>query len=213
MRTIAAAAAFAAALPCHDGGSSSVHTLRQGDSWMLALDAPSSAVSADGRYVAFTSYAQLARADTNSRRDIYVLDRVQDHVTLESLTPSGQLSMVDSSYPRLSEDGRFLVYETVLFSAPAQYEIVLRDRLAGTTTVISVGLRGEAANGASVSPDISRDGLVIAFSSTATNLVGNRDANGPGQDIYVYDVRAAVMSRVSVDSGGAQPSSGGSVTP
>ena len=61
-------------------------TIPQGDAWRFATSPASASVSADGRYVALTSYARLVPADTNDRPDIYVLDRVSGRVTLESLT-------------------------------------------------------------------------------------------------------------------------------
>ena len=189
----------------------SIHTIPQLDSWRSAFDASSASLSGDGRYVAFTSYARLAPADTNSRRDVYVLDRLDRHVSFESVTHDGQSSGTDSAHPRLSRDGRFLVYETVLNATAS--EIVLRDRLQGTALVINRGGNGERANGYSRSPEISGDGRVVVFSSTATNLIKGTDANDNGEDIYAYEAASGTVSRISVDDGGVQPRSGSSVTP
>src|SRR5687767_13592871 len=110
MRTVPAVLMVVAAASGASAPSRSVHTLVQQDPWLDPLDAATSSISADGRYVAFTSYARLAPADTNSRRDIYVLDRDDGRVTLESVTPPGTVAKADSEHPRLSGDGRFLVY-------------------------------------------------------------------------------------------------------
>lgn len=199
---------------CDTGGSVSVHILAQHDPWRTPLGPPSVAVSEDGRYVAFASYARLAPADTNSRLDVYVLDRSDGHVTLES--PAGVVAAdVDSSHPRISADGRFLVYEAVAPSVrrPTSSEILLRDRRSGSSTIVSAGFEGTRANGMSRYPAITRDGQVIVFSSSATNLVDGNDANGGGEDIYLFDSRDRRLHRVSLDSGGRQAAAGESVTP
>ena len=138
------------------------------------------AVSADGRYIAFTLYARLAPADTNRRRDVYVVDRVDGRRALESVTDSGESSGFDSGPVSLSGDGRFLVYETVVPTASGslQVEILLRDRREGTVTLVSAPSSGERADGSSTAPKISRDSSVVVFSSVATNLVSDGDANG-----------------------------------
>ena len=52
-------------------------TVEQRDAHRSSLDPPSSAVSADGRFVAFTTYSQLVPADADHSSDVYVLDRAQ----------------------------------------------------------------------------------------------------------------------------------------
>ena len=66
-------------------------------------------ISADGRSVAFESLARLVPADTDDRRDIYVLDRTTGRVTLES---AGARRRSEYSHPRISGDGRYLVFES-----------------------------------------------------------------------------------------------------
>src|SRR5688500_5155937 len=80
MRPVAGAIVLAIALRLPQ--SEAVVTLAQRDEWRSYSDASSAAVSADGRYVAFASYAQLVPADLNRVRDIYVLDRTEGGVTL-----------------------------------------------------------------------------------------------------------------------------------
>ncbi|MCE9592965.1 MAG: hypothetical protein K8S98_02125 [Planctomycetes bacterium] len=79
-------------------------------------------------------------------------------------------------------------------------DIFLRHIDSGTTTLISVGLGGAQANGESFSPSINADGSVIAFQSSATNLVPG-DANG-NADIFVWE--AGAITRVSLGTGGLQ---------
>lgn len=133
---------------------SSMLTIEQRDTRRAHLDPPSAAVSADGRYVAFTTFSQLAPADVDDHRDVYVLDRVTHRVTLESL-PRDRQQTSDSSHPAMSGDGRFLVYES-------GSQIALRDRREDVTRVLGEGRQ----------PSISHDGRIVAFTSdTAKDIL------------------------------------------
>ncbi len=133
---------------------SSMLTVEQRDTRRAHLDPPSAAVSADGRYVAFTTFSQLAPADADDHRDVYVLDRVTHRVTLESL-PRDRHQSSDSSHPAMSGDGRFLVYES-------GSQITIRDRREDFTRVLGEGRQ----------PSISQDGSIAAFTSdTAKDIL------------------------------------------
>jgi Tol biopolymer transport system component len=203
---------IAAALRPAGAEPGSFLTAPQRDPQLGSFAPPSVDVSADGRYVAFESYARLVTADTNDHRDVYVLDLETKRVTLESETAGVQ---GDAAHPRLSGDGRFVVFE----SSPAQPDdvptrtrIVLVDRVNATATVVSRRPGGEAADGPSRDPDISGDGTVVVFTSSATNLVEGVDANGREEDVYAFDVLGRTLQRVSVTAAGAQPA-GSSTSP
>jgi Tol biopolymer transport system component len=215
MRANVASAVFLVLLRAPVGEVGSVHTLVQQDPWWSPLDAAPASVSADGRYIAFTSYARLVPADTNKRRDVYVVDRVDGRLSLESVTISGEASEFDSGPASLSGDGRFLAYETVIPTASdsPQLEVLLRDRREGTITLVSGSVSGGRANGSSMSPKVSRDSSVVVFSSVATNLAADGDANGVQSDVYVYERTTRTIRRVSVDGTGRQPSVGASLAP
>src|SRR5262245_20986438 len=70
-------------------------------------------ISSDGRFVAVESLAQLLPVDTNSVADIYVLDRVSNQLTLDSIAVDGGSADGTSTRPRLSGDGRYVVFESV----------------------------------------------------------------------------------------------------
>jgi Tol biopolymer transport system component len=193
-----------------------VVTLVQRDAWRSSSDAASADVSADARYVAFTSYAPLVPADVNDIRDVYVLDRGDGRVRLESVTADGDPSAHDSTHPDLSADGRFLVYETYAERAdqdPESRHVVLRDRRYGTLTVIGTRPDGRPPAGWSGTPAISHCGRVVAFASTATSLVPGPDANGAGLDVYLFEAAAGTVRRVSVNANGVQQASGFSARP
>jgi Tol biopolymer transport system component len=194
-----------------DGDSTAFLTAAQANVRGLPTDAPTVAVNAnDGRYVAFTSYARLASADTNVFSDIYVLDRTTRDVTLETAQPAG-LSDADYASPHLSGDGRLLVYEASAPSGDAPRIIVLRDRWSGTARTIE---RPSAPiNGSCRQATISADGRTIVFTSSATNLVNGPDANGTAEDIYRFDIPSSAVSRVSVAADGRHLPDGSSFAP
>lgn len=112
----------------------------------------------------------------------------------------------------LSPDGRFVAFTSeatnlVAGDTNGVADVFVRDRVAGTTTRVSVTSTGAQANGASGSPGISADGRFVVFESTATNLVAS-DTNFVA-DVFVHDRATATTSRVSVSSTGAQGDGGG----
>jgi hypothetical protein len=194
------------------GPTDSFVTVPQRDKGRSLIGPASVDVSADGRFVAFEALAPLVPADTDAGRDIYVLDRTTGHVTFESPTPSWSTTM----HPRLSGDGRHLVFEAESWADDGprvRMEVVLCDRWTRTTTLLRSASGDEALNGSSHSPDISDDGRVVAFTSSATNVASGADANGPAEDVYALDVQSMVVRRVSVDTNGAQPAQGFSFAP
>ena len=192
-------------------GAPSFVTLPQRDK-ALFIGAPSADVSANGRCVAFESFARLVPADTDNRRDIYVLDRATGQVTLETGTLE---RWSNGAHPRLSADGRWLVFEAEASASerPAvRVDIVVIDRSTGR--VISVRSRdGGPPNGSSYAPEISDDGRVIVFSSAATDLVSLADVNGGLEDIYTMEMASGAVRRISVDATGVQLSTGFSFSP
>jgi Tol biopolymer transport system component/uncharacterized protein YcfL len=142
-------------------------------------------ISADGRYVAFTSCYQGAGAYWI----VYVYDRHTG--TLDSanrgLTPS------------ISADGRYVAY---LADDNQFRNIFVRDMLTDNDTEVSISLTGGQPNGYSFLPSISSNGRYVAFYSAASNLIDN-DTNGVG-DVFVYDLQTNERTRVSVHSNGAQ---------
>jgi Tol biopolymer transport system component len=186
-------------------------TVPQHDRGRTLADSSTAGISADGRFVAFESYAQLVPADTDAHRDIYVLNRATGQVTLETAS----IIDGDASHPRLSGDGRWLVFEAdslIQNNVMLRINIVALDRSTGRMTTVR-GVNGESLNGSNYSPEISDDGRLVVFSSTATNLVAAADANGGLEDVYAMDVASGAVTRVSVDGNGVQSSLGFSFSP
>ena len=168
------------------------------------------AVSGNGAFIAFESFARLSAADSNSvsLSDIYVLDVNNGTIELISINQAGSGANGTSSSPRLNHDGRYVVFESVASNlvserAPACTTVFLRDRLQGTTRAVARERWSERILCAR-QPSISDDGRFVAFESTATDLVVGSDANADSADVYVLDLTTGVTSRVSVDDRGVQ---------
>jgi Tol biopolymer transport system component len=68
-------------------------------------------ISADGRYVAFSSFAsKLGDGDTDSTRDIHVYDRQNGTVHLMSLRADGTKGNGASFSPAIGADGSLLAF-------------------------------------------------------------------------------------------------------
>ncbi len=175
-------------------------------------DSLRASVSADGQFVAFASRARLLPSDSNVVDDVYVFDRANGRLSLESRAADGSASNGSSGNPALSADGRLLVFTsdstnlTEVRDGNMSRDVFLRDRVAGVTRRISVSAAGHEADGMSLDPAISSDGLVVAFASHATNLTAGLDANGRSADIYVVRLANGGIERVSLATDGRQPS-------
>jgi Tol biopolymer transport system component len=167
-------------------------------------------ISADGRYVAFTSLSStLVPGDTNFQDDVFVHDRLTASTTRVSVSSGGAQGNMDSSHPAISADGRYVAFESYASSlvqqdTNAHSDIFVHDRLAGTTERVSVGPGGSQADGASYTSSISADGRCVAFQSLATDLAPG-DTNG-SVDVFVHDGVTSSTERVSIATGGGQAS-------
>ncbi|MEA2133946.1 MAG: hypothetical protein QOC68_1855 [Solirubrobacteraceae bacterium] len=165
-------------------------------------------ISADGRYVGFTSrVAGLVADDRNGVADAFVRDRSTGTTERVSVDSAGREAAGNSAAPSVAADGRWVIFASDAANlAPgdtnAARDIFVRDRSSGRTTRVSAGRAGGEANGPSDMPAISRDGRVVAFTSTASNLVP-ADGNGVS-DAFIRELASSTTRRVSVDSSGAE---------
>jgi Tol biopolymer transport system component len=167
------------------------------------------ALSADGRFVAFRSKASnLVPDDTNRVQDIFVRDRRTGTTTRVSVADDDSEANADSGGAAISADGRIVAFwsnasNLVPGDTYGRTDVFVRNRIAGTTTRVSVSTTGGQANAESRQPALSGDGAIAAFRSDASNLVAH-DTNETG-DIFVHDRRTGETTRVSVSSRGGQP--------
>lgn len=163
------------------------------------------AISADGQVVAFASDAwNLVSDDTNAAEDIFVKNLTTGALVCVSRNAAGGPAQGNSSSVSMSGDGTRVVFaseapDLVAGDTNALADVFLRDLAAGTTTRLSLG--ANQADGSSAAPRISQDGSVVAFASTATNLVAGDD-NGLG-DVFVRILSTGTFERISVSAAGA----------
>jgi Tol biopolymer transport system component len=178
-----------------------------------------SSISANGRVVAFRSFAtNLVAGDTNGLADAFVRDwarRVTERVNVSSW--EGQANR-ETFRPMLSGDGRRVGFRSravnlVRGDTNEALDVFVRDRVAGTTTRVSVASDGSEADAQALSwmagqtifmsrPYLSADGRYAAFSSRAANLVLH-DRNGVS-DVFVHDLLTLRTVRVTVTADGAE---------
>jgi Tol biopolymer transport system component len=146
------------------------------------------AISGDGQLVAFsTRGSELVAGDTNNETDVFLRDRTTGTTTLISVDADGTQGNGGSSRPAMSADGRFVAFESMAnFDIDANYrvDVFLLDRQSGEITLASVADNAVQATGVSNRPDVSDNGLFVAFMSAATNLLDGSDTNGV-TDVFV----------------------------
>src|SRR3990172_4652589 len=166
------------------------------------------AISADGRFVSFSSDASnLVSGDTNLAPDIFVHDRQTGGTERANVDSAGSEANAAAFFPAISGDGRFVAFSSdagnlVPGDTNPASDVFVRDRQTGTTERVSVDSAGGGGVGASYTPAVSSDGRFVAFTSAASNLVP-ADANGT-TDIFVRDRQAGTTERASLNSAGSE---------
>jgi Tol biopolymer transport system component len=149
------------------------------------------AISFEGRYVAFDSFASnLVAADTNQQEDVFVHDCLTGETTRMSVDSLGNQGNNFSAGSSISGNGQYVAFvsaATNLVSGDTNNstDIFVHDRLTGETTRVSVDSAGNQGNGDSTLPSISADGRFVAFESRASNLIP-ADTNN-SSDVFVHD--------------------------
>lgn len=186
------------------------------------------AISADGRYVAFTSFASnLSPGDANGVEDVFVHDR------LTGATERASAGGTASHDPSLSGDGRYVAFDTgadvdvrdrlttalqvvgqgrqpqltpdaryVVFIGPGDNAYVA-DRLTSTTERVNLPNTGDSVPpfSAAATVRISDDGRYVAF--LAFEGVVPSDTNNL-LDLYVRDRATGTTRRASVTTAGGE---------
>lgn len=165
------------------------------------------AVSDDGRYVVFDSDAgNLVATPTHGRRQIYLRDRSASTTTLLTHFSSGVAATYDSQNPRISADGRYVVFDTyAAFDADDSnfdLDVYRLDRQTGEFVLISVSADGRIGNSRSYEPQISADGSSVVFYTWASNLVAGDTNNF--WEILLRKPAAGTTERVSRKADGSQ---------
>lgn len=159
-------------------------------------DSYAPSISVDGRYVAFYSSATnllSAGSDTNDVNDIFVRDTQLGSTTRVSVSNSGNQVNRTSYEPRISADGRYVVFQseaTNLLSTTDTNnwtDVFVRDTQANTTIRVNVNNSGAVGTGSGFSATanigISADGRYVVFNSNAASLAPGGDTNG-SDDVF-----------------------------
>lgn len=174
-----------------------VSVANDGSQSSFGCDDDDPAVSDDGRFVAFSCGANLLPGDTNPNGFVRIFLRdtcigasgCVPSTTRVSVLPNGSFGSGDHHDLSASSTGRFVAFSSTSNSlitgdGNSGEDIFVRDTCAGaapgcmpSTGLVSVRSDGVAANGDSSHTAITPNGLLVAFASTANNLVAN-DTNG-----------------------------------
>jgi WD40-like Beta Propeller Repeat len=144
----------------------------------VAADALSPSISGDGRFVAFESVGAVAPA-ANGKNAIFVKDLLTGAVDDASVSSGGAAGNGAASQARLSASGQLVLFRSLATNFVASDanlglgDIFLRDRPAGTTTLVDLNAAGTQANSDCYVGDFSQDGshaIFLAFGTAPTNL-------------------------------------------
>jgi Tol biopolymer transport system component len=138
--------------------------------------------------------------------------RVALHATTGEQAPTK--SYANGSAPVATAGGRYVVFSTdsplVTEDTNGLSDVYLRDTLENRTVLISQSYAGRIGNGDSFEPTISANGMTIAFTTSATNLVtGAKDDNGRVLDVVAVQVQdgvGGIAGIVSTRNDGTQAS-------
>jgi hypothetical protein len=130
---------------------------------------------------------------------------------LVSVAADGSSGDADSDTPRVSDDGRFVVFASRASNlipggtSPNRSHVYIRDLRDETTTLVDMpgGGAGEP-DGHGTSPSITPDARFIVFASNATNLTAEPDTNGAVADVFVRDMTSTAATLISVNSLGVR---------
>jgi Tol biopolymer transport system component len=166
------------------------------------------AISADGRFVTFSSDAStLVAGDTNGVDDVFVRDRQESTTTRASVGPGGAEANGGSYSPSISADGRYVAFlsdatNLVSGDTDTNRDVFVFDRQTSATTRASVDSNGVQADIESLTPVLSANGRFVAFATFADNLVPD-DLN-ESADVFVRDLQSSTTTRVSEYQGGSE---------
>ena len=164
-------------------------------------------ISADGRFVAFSSFASnLAAGDTNQHNDVFRFDRTTGQVVLVSAVNGTTTPGNGTSFdPSISADGHFVSFHSdssnfVGNDTNSNTDVFLRDINSNTTTLISVNQAGTGpGNQASTASSLSTTGQFVVFRSAASDLTP-LDTNN-NDDVFLRDTQTGTTTLLSINQG------------
>ena len=167
-------------------------------------------ISADGRYVVFTSRAtNLVAGDTNGFADIFLRDcdtdgdGVFDEIgavatTRLSAGVGGAEPSNSSGLPKITPDGRYVVFSSYAtnlvagFGSTIMEQVYRLDCTTSTTVLVSATPSGSRGDTPATSPAVSADGTIVAFLSFGESGLVSGASDGP--HVYVRNVAQATTA-------------------
>jgi Tol biopolymer transport system component len=166
-------------------------------------------VSANGRFIAFTSDADnLVPNDTNGCPDIFVNDLLLTTNILVSMGTNGVAADGFSREPSISADGRYVAFTSsadnlVAGDTNQASDVFVRDLQSATIALVSVSTSGTGpGNGSSYSPWISADGRYVLFHSLAQNLAAGSFIAGY-ESLFLRDLQLGTNYALTHTSSGS----------
>ncbi|MGH2491046.1 MAG: TolB family protein, partial [Candidatus Limnocylindria bacterium] len=156
-------------------------------------------ISANGRYVVFTSFAtDLVAGGTNGRSQVFVRDMLAGTTALVSASSSdvpGDLSSGLSGLGgahEVSDDGQHVVFTSFATNLAAgtnngNQQVYVKNMTTREVVRASVNDAGDAGDRTSQTPVISGDGQLVAFRSESTNF-SPLSTSGIIAQVFVHDL-------------------------
>ncbi|MDZ4813175.1 MAG: hypothetical protein SGI99_11250 [Pseudomonadota bacterium] len=190
-------------------------------------------VSDDGEMFIAQTERPVVLADRNVLSDLFVQGpsanpswlSARPTGALIALVANGASGRADNADPitpgagtrtqSITDDGNLVLFDSLASNLVSNdnnnlEDVFLRNRLTGTTTLLSVAAGGAESNGLSRANDISSDGRFVTFESCASNLIVD-DSNGLC-DVFLLDRQSSTIERINVSSAGVAANQQGDTT-
>ncbi len=158
-------------------------------------------ISANGRYVAFTSTASnLVAGDTNGKQDVFVRDLVNGTTTRVDVSSSGvqangQVSIWDTQPVAISGTGRYVVFTSLATNlidgqTISHGQVYMHDMVTGTTKVVTKLSDGTLSPKDVPEVDgVSDDGRFVVWKSNLLTGFSNTETNVYSEFVYLTDLQ------------------------
>jgi Tol biopolymer transport system component len=149
-------------------------------------------ISADGRYVAYSTYAALdprLPSTIYDENDVYLYDRVLHTTELVSVDTAGN-PLLGATRPTVSAHGRYVLFSGGVVNGHISPSVYVRDRVAGTTTLVY-----DAAMYGMYGVTMSANGRFA--------VIPSRGPDCSTQELDVVDLQDGSVERVDVTDDGA----------
>lgn len=181
--------------------------------------------SADGKAVFFETSEPMVPGDTDTKRDVYERSYdaepgIESYVTREvSLGPAGGNDAYNALFEKASADGTLVFFSTeesmVEADTDHRSDVYMRNMVAGTTTLVSVGEPGCAPACGNGPVDAgfagaSADGNKVFFVSEERLAAADTDNS---VDVYVRDLAGETTKLVSAGGASCAPACGNGAFP